>query len=142
MINVLNQILNKEFEGFDDMYCTWSNYNCGMGICCDPYAVGFTLPKYDFDDHMFKLVDGENYDNNGNYPDELSEELPEPCYESPDLKEPRLNVIVFYQEFAEEIEKYLGLPHNWENELLHLLNKKFGLHAKKIICQKNNSYLI
>jgi len=133
MINILHQILNKEFEGFDDIYYNWADYNCGMGVCCDPYAIGFVLPKSHYDDYLFKFVDGESYDGDGDYPDELSDDLPEPCLESPDIKDPRFDTILFYQDFAEEIGNYLGSPDNWEKELLYLLNKQFNMNASYIL---------
>ena len=130
---VLNNLLNMLFDGFDDIYYDWAQYNCGMGVCCDPYAVGFVLPKNNYDDYLFKLVDGNNYSTNGNYPKYLKDELPEVCYEMPDVKNPNFNFIIFYEEFAEEIEDYLGPKSNWKMELLKLINKKFGCEATNII---------
>jgi hypothetical protein len=51
----------------------------------------------------------------------------------PDVKNPNFNFIIFYEEFAEEIEDYLGPEGNWKMELLELINKKFGCEATKII---------
>jgi hypothetical protein len=131
---VLNNLLNMLFDGFDDIYYDWAQYNCGMGICCDPYAVGFVLPKNNYDDYLFKLVDGNNYDDNGDYPKELSDDgLPEVCYEMPDVKNSNFNFIIFYEVFAEEIENYLGRKGNWKIELLELINEKFGCKATNII---------
>jgi hypothetical protein len=79
------------------------------------------------------LVEGEYYDTNGNYPKELSNDLPEPCYESADVRDLRFNTIVFYEVFAEEIEDYLGPKIKWKMELLELINKKFGCEATNII---------
>jgi len=131
---ILNNMLNMLFDGFDDIYYDWAQYNCGMGVCCDPYAVGFVLPKNNHDDYLFKLVDGNNYDDNGDYPKELSDDgLPEVCYESPDVKNPNFNFILFYEQFAEEIEDFLGPKSNWKMELLELINEKFGCKATNII---------
>ena len=47
-----------EFKGFDDIYYDWADFNCGMGVCCDMYAIGFVLPGREYDDYLFKLVDG------------------------------------------------------------------------------------
>ena len=131
--SVLNNLLNMLFDGFDDIYYDWAQYNCGMGVCCDPYAIGFVLPKNGYDDYFFKLVDPDNYDDDGDYPKYLRDELPEVCYETPDIKNPKFNFIVFYEEFTEEIEDYLGRKGNWEMELLELINKKFGCKATNII---------
>jgi hypothetical protein len=130
---ILNNMLNMLFDGFDDIYYDWAQYNCGMGICCDPYAVGFVLPTNNHDDYLFKLVDGNNYDDDGDYPKELRDELPEVCYEMPDVKNPNFNFIIFYEEFAEEIEDYLGHKKNWKFKLLEIINEKFGCKATNIM---------
>ena len=130
---VLHNLLNMLFEGFDDIYYDWAQYNCGMGVCCDPYAIGFVLPKNDYDDYLFLLVDDDNYDNNGDYPKELRDELPEVCYEMPDVKNPNFNTIIFYEVFAEDIENYLGDEENWKFDLMDIINEKFGCDAQRII---------
>jgi hypothetical protein len=79
------------------------------------------------------LVDGEYFDANGNYPEELRDDLPEPCHESPDVRDLRFDTIVFYEIFAEEIEQYLGSKKVWGQDLLHLLNGMFRMDAKEII---------
>jgi hypothetical protein len=121
------------FDGFDDIYYDWAEYNCGMGVCCDPFAIGFVLPQNDYNDYLFKLVDSDNYDDDGDYPEHLGDELPEVCYERPDLKNPNFNFIVCYEVFVEEIKDYLGDEDNWKMELLDLINKKFGCKATDII---------
>jgi hypothetical protein len=131
--SILHNLINMLFEGFDDIYYDWANYMCGMGECCDPYAIGFTLPKNHYDDYIFKLVDSVNYDDDGDYPKKLRDELPEVCYESPDLKNPDFDTIVFYGLYAEEIEDYMGPESNWRSDLLKIINKKFGCEAKQII---------
>jgi len=133
MKHVINKLLNLLFEGFDDIYYDWANYNCGMGECCDPYAIGFTLPKSQYDDYLFKLVDGENYDPYGDYPKELSDELPEVCHEFPDIKNHDFKLIVFNVDYIDEIERVLGKKEKWEFILLELINEKFHCGATKII---------
>ena len=130
---VIHNLLNMLFDGFDDIYYDWAEYNCGMGVCCDPYAIGFVLPQNDYNDYLFKLVDPDNYDDDGDYPKHLRDELPEVCYERPDLKNPNFNFIVCYEVFVEEIKDYLGDEDNWKMELLDLINKKFGCKATDII---------
>ena len=73
------------------------------------------------------------YDDDSNYPKEFQDELPEPCYQQPDLKDPRFDTIVFYGLYAEEIENYFGSEDNWALDLLMLINNKFGCDAKSII---------
>ena len=46
----LHKLLNVLFDGFDNADYDWANYMCGMGECCDPYAIGFTLPESDYDE--------------------------------------------------------------------------------------------
>jgi len=129
----LSKLLNMLFDGFDDMYYDWAEFNCGMGVCCDPYAIGFVLPKNEYNDYLFKLVDGDKYDALGEYPKEITNELPEPCYEFPDIKDPRFDTIVFYEVFAEEIENYMGEQNIWKESLLNLINDKFGCSAWDLI---------
>jgi len=135
MESILHKLLNMEFEGFDDVYYSWANYNCGMGECCDPYAIGFVLPKNNYDDYLFKLVDGVNYspDPERDYPIEFKEDLPEPCYESPDVRDPNFDTYIWYSELMENIESYLGNTDNWEKSLLNLLNKTYYTQATNII---------
>jgi hypothetical protein len=131
--SILLKLLKSEYKGYDDIYYSWANYNCGMGECCDPYAVGFVLPEDNYDNYFFKLVDGENYDPNGRYPDELSDELPEVCYEEPNITNPDFNVVIFYEERMEFITDFLGSSRIWENQLLDLVNKQFGFNADRIL---------
>lgn len=130
---LLNNLINMLFDGFDDIYYDWAEYNCGMGVCCDPYAVGFVLPKNEYDDYLFKLVDSKNYNDYGDYPKELRDDLPEVCYESPDVRNPNFNTIIFYRIFSEDIENYLGSESNWALVLLKLINEKFGCNATNIM---------
>ncbi len=130
---VLHNLLNMLFDGFDDIYYDWAEFNCGMGVCCDPYAIGFTLPKNEYNDYLFKLVDGDNYLVDGDYPEEITNELPKPCYEFPGIKDPKFDTIIFYEVFAEEIENYMGEQNIWKESLLNLINDKFGCSAWDLI---------
>jgi hypothetical protein len=129
---LIRKLINSLFNGFDDMYYDWAEYNCGMGVCCDPYAIGFVLPEKQHDDYIFKLVDDDKYDNYGHYPKELRDELPEVCYEQPDIKNPNFNTIIFYGYYAEDIENYIGSESNWGLVLLDLINEKFHCNAENI----------
>jgi hypothetical protein len=112
----------------------WAEYNCGMGICCDPYAIGFVLPESDnHDDYLFKLV-RKGYRGDGDYPKELSDELPEPCYERPDITyamDSNFDMIVISEEMMETLNNYFNKTKLWESELVSILNKKFGFNATK-----------
>lgn len=131
---LIYNVLNMLFEGFDDIYFYWASYNCGMGECCDPHAIGFTLPNSHADDYLFLLVDDNRWEPNGNdYPEELKDELPEVCYEQPDIKNPRFNKIILFGEYSEQIEDYLGSEDNWKAGLLELINEMFGCNAERLI---------
>ena len=130
---VLRNLLNMLFDGFEDIYYDWANYNCGMGECCDPYAIGFVLPEDEYDEYLFKLVDGDNYDDDGDYPKELRDELPEVCHDVPDVRNPNFNTIVMSYDFVEEIENYLGPENNWNLGLLELINEMFGCNAESLV---------
>jgi hypothetical protein len=130
---ILQKSLSIVFKGFEDIRWSWADFNCGWGVCCDIYAVGFTLPDSEHDDYIFKLVDGKYYDDDGDYPEELKGELPEECYNQPDLYDPRFDTIVFYEEYAEELETYFGPLYKVRTQLLVILNEMFGMDAKEII---------
>ena len=131
MSSLMEKFLNEKFEGFSDMYYTWANFNCGMGECCDMYAIGFVLPKRNYDDYLFKLVDIVNYDSFGDYED-YPEDLPEPCHEEPDINDPRFDAILIGEEMYEEMENYFSFFDDWENELLRVLNRMFHINVENI----------
>jgi len=131
--SILLKLLRSEFKGYDDIYYNWADFNCGWGVCCDIYAIGFVLPEDEYDNYFFKLVDGENYDPNGNYGEELTGELPEICEHQPDITNPEFNTVIFYEERMEFISDFLGPSHIWENQLLDLVNKQFGFNANRIL---------
>jgi len=131
--SIILKLIKSEFKGFDDIHYTWADFNCGWGTCCDIYAVGFVLPEDDYDNYLFKLVDGENYDANGNYPEELKGELPEICEEQPDITNPDFNVVIAYEERMEFISDFLGSSDIWGPQLLDILNKQFGFNATRIL---------
>jgi len=132
MSSLMEKFLNEKFEGFSDMYYTWANFNCGMGECCDMYAVGFVLPKRNYDDYLFKLVDIVNYDSFGEYEDYPEDDLPEPCHEEPDINDPRFDAILIGEEMYDEMENYFSFFDDWENELLRVLNRMFHINVENI----------
>ncbi len=130
--NVLSKYLNLSFDGFDNLDYNWADFDCGWGVCCDIYAIGFVLPGREHDDYLFKLVDGENYDSGGDYPEELKGELPEPCYDLPNPQESRFNTIVIGAELFDRIEDMFGNMMIWEESFLKMINQMYGINATKI----------
>ena len=133
MISTIERVLDLEYPNLTDSWMDWAEYNCGMGICCDPYAIGFVLPEDEYDEYLFKLVDGDNYDDDGDYPKELRDELPEVCHDIPDVRNPNFNTIVMSYDFVEEIENYLGPEENWQYCLLSVINEMFGCNAESLV---------
>lgn len=131
--NVILELLNFLFDGFDDVYYDWANYYCGMGECCDPQAIGFVLPNHESDDYIFKLIDSNHYDNGGNYPKEFEVNLPEVCYENPDIKDPRFDMFLFHEFYFVELKKYVNNTVEVHKSILSLLNRMFGLQITKLI---------
>jgi hypothetical protein len=132
-LNILHKYLKSVYPEFDEMDYTWADFNCGWGVCCDIYAIGFTLPGSNPDDYLFKFVDGENYDDDGDYPDELKGELPEICYEQPDLYDPRFDTLLINEEVVEELDNFFGNINNWEESFLILFNKIYGTNATDVV---------
>jgi hypothetical protein len=133
MISTVERVLDIEYPNLSDSSIDWAEFNCGMGICCDPYAIGFVLPdeEYQYNDYLFKLVDGKNYNIMGDYPIEIYEELPEPCYNRPDITNPEFDVIIIHHEMMETLNNYFNKTKIWESELVTVLNRKFGFNATK-----------
>lgn len=132
LTNVILKYLNQSFDGFENIDYNWADFNCGWGICCDIYAIGFTLPDSDPDDYLFKLVDGENYDSGGDYPEELMGELPEPCHNPPNLSESRFDTVVMGEELFDRLVNMFGDIRVWSNSFLNIINKKYGTTATKV----------
>jgi len=133
LLNILHKYLKSVYPEFDVMDYTWADFNCGWGVCCDIYAVGFYLPGYSVEESIIKLVDGENYDDDGDYPDELKGELPEPCYDYPDITEPRFDTLLINEEVVEELDNFFGNVNNWKDSFLILFNKIYGTNATNVV---------
>ena len=132
LTNVILTFLNLSFNGFEDIDYDWADFDCGWGVCCDIYAIGFTLPGSDPYDYLFKLVDGENYDSGGDYPEELMGELPEPCHDTPNISESRFDTIVMSDELFERLVDMFGDINVWSNSFLNIVNQKYGTTATKV----------
>jgi len=130
---ILHTYLNTSFNGFDDCTYDWANFNCGMGVCCDPYAIGFVLPESEYDDYLFKLADSENYDDDGDYAEELKGELPEPCHNSPDISNPAFDTIIIDEEMYERLNDLFNNINVWREPLLSIINKVFHTNANSLI---------
>ena len=133
LTKVIHKYINMSFEGFDDCYYDWADFNCGMGICCDPYAVRFVLPDKDWWGYLFKLVNGKYYDDNGDYPAELKGDLPEPCYSSPDINNEEFDTIILSEEMYERLENLFGDINIWSKPLLTVINGVFNTNAHTLL---------
>ena len=133
LTKVIHTYLTMSLEGFDNCNYDWANFNCGMGVCCDQYAIGFVLPESEYDDYLFKLVDGEYYDNDGDYPEELKGDLPEPCHNSPDVNENRFDTIIISEELYERLHDLFGDIDIWRQPLLSVINKVFNTNAHTLL---------
>ena len=133
LTEVLHKYLSTTIKGFDKCDYDWVEFGCGMGVCCDPYAIGFVLPDKNYDDYLFKLVDGEFYDDRGNYPEELSGDLPEVCQSPPNIEYGEYETVIIYEELYETIKKVFGDINIWRNSLLHLLNEVYGFNARTLM---------
>ena len=138
LTEVLHKYLSKTIKGFDKCEYDWAEFGCGMGVCCDPYAIGFILPKHvgnylESDNYLFKLVDGEFYDDDGDYPEELRGELPEVCQNPPNIQYGEFDTIIIREELYETIRKVFNNIDIWRNSLLHLLNNIYGFNARTLM---------
>jgi hypothetical protein len=132
LTKVLHTYLTMSFEGFDDCYHDWAEYNCGMGVCCDPYAIGFNLPDSEYNEYLFKLVDGNNYDDDGDYPSELSDDLPEVCEDRPDVNDSKFESILISEEMYERINDLFNDINIWRKPLLSIINNTFNTNARSL----------
>ena len=135
--NRIEQIIQKSlsivFSGFEDIQWSWADFNCGWGVCCDIYAVGFILPKDDYDDYLFKLVDGNNYDDDGDYPEELKGSLPEICWDEPNIQDERFDTILISEDMYDGLTDMFGDINHWRDSLLSLINKTFNTNARHLM---------
>jgi hypothetical protein len=132
LTKVLHKYLNISYEGFDDCIYDWSEFNCGMGVCCDPYAIGFVLPDSEYNEYLFKLVDGNNYDDDGDYPSDVSDDLPEVCEDRPDINDSEFDVIIIDEDMYERISDLFNDINVWREPLLSIINKTFNTNARSL----------
>jgi hypothetical protein len=132
LTKVLHKYLNISYEGFDDCIYDWSEFNCGMGVCCDPYAIGFVLPDSEYNEYLFKLVDGNNYDDDGDYPSDVSDDLPKVCEDRPDINDSEFDVIIIDEDMYERISDLFNDINVWREPLLSIINKTFNTNARSL----------
>lgn len=126
---VLHKYLNTTINGFDKCDYDWATYNCGMGTCCDQYAIGFVLPLEYYNEYLFKYVDGKSYDDDGDYPERNIRDVPEACKSLPNINDRRFNTIIIGEKLYSTIRKFFGHIETWRNSLLILLNRVYNLNA-------------
>ena len=133
LTKVIYTYLTMSFEGFDNCSYDWAEFNCGMGVCCDPYAIGFVLPESEYDDYLFKLVNGKLYDDDGDYSLDLKVDLPEPCHYSPDINNPEFDTIVIDEDMYERLHDLFGHIDIWRQPLESVINKVFNTNAHTLL---------
>ena len=131
--SAIHKYLYMTIKGFDNCNYDWAEFGCGMGFCCDPYAIGFALRQKSYDDYLFKLVDSEFYDDYGDYPEELKGDLPEVCQNPPNIQYGEFDTIIIYEELYETIRKVFGPIDIWRDSLLKVLNDVYGFNARTLI---------
>ena len=131
LTKVIHKYINVSFEGFDNCHYDWAEFSCGLGVCCDPYAVGFVLPGSEYNDYLFKLVNSEYYDDDGVYSSEL--DLFELCYNSPDINNKEFDTILLSDEMYKRL-KIVGFGDMvWKDSLLTIINEVFNTNAQSIL---------
>lgn len=133
LTEVIYEYLDWSFQGFNKCYYDWAEFNCGMGVCCDPYAVGFVLPQKEYNDYLFKLVNSEYYDDDGDYHEELKGDLPEPCYNPPNINNQEFDTIIISEDMYESIERLFEDIHIWNKPLLTIINNVFNTNAHTLL---------
>jgi hypothetical protein len=133
LIKVIHNYLNMSFEGFNDCFYDWAGFNCGMGVCCDPYAVGFVLPNNEYDDYLFKLVNSKYYDDDGDYPKSIEDNLPEPCYSNPNINSREFDTIMLSDEMYVRLKNLFGDADIWSKPLLTIINGVFNTNAHTLL---------
>ena len=131
LTKVIHKYINVSFEGFDNCHYDWAEFSCGLGVCCDPYAVGFVLPGSEYNDYLFKLVNSEYYDDDGDYSSEL--DLFELCYNSPDINNKEFDTILLSDEMYKRL-KIVGFGDMvWKDSLLTIINEVFNTNAQSVL---------
>jgi len=133
LTKAIHTYLTMSFEGFDNCSYDWANFNCGMGVCCDPYAIGFVLPESEYDDYLFKLVDSEHYDDDHDYPEDIKGDLPEPCHNPPNINDGKFDTIIISEDMYERLNDLFNDINIWREPLLSIINKVFHINSHTLL---------
>jgi hypothetical protein len=79
------------------------------------------------------LVNSKYYDDDGDYPSELKGDLPEPCYNPPNINDPQFDTIILSEDMYEPLERLFGDMDIWSGHLLTIINKTFNINARNIL---------
>ena len=147
--NKLTKVITKYLKtslGLDlnsgKIYISWTDYNCGMGVCCDPYSAGiFSQKKYD--EPLMKIVISEFYDDDGDYPKSMMEELPVECEELPDITNTKFDTFILGEEVIESLQEILGSDlRQYGEEICITLNEILGTNATEVYLGGEDDYFM
>jgi hypothetical protein len=129
LTKVIHKYLNMTFEGFDNCEYEWAQIFGNLGICGDPYAVGFFLP--DSSDYLFKLVNSKYYDDDGDYPRKI--DLIKACKNDPNISNKEFDTIVVTKELFNKLDSFFGDINIWRKPLLSIINNVYNTHATNLL---------
>jgi hypothetical protein len=79
------------------------------------------------------LVNSKYYDDDGDYPSELKGDLPEPCYNPPNINDKEFDTIILSDEMYERLESLFGSVDIWSVPLLTIINGVFNTNARNVL---------
>ena len=79
------------------------------------------------------MVNRDYYDDDGDYPEELMGELPEPCHNRPDVSDEDFDLIILSDELYERLEGLFGDINIWSKPLLNIINGVYNTNARTIL---------
>jgi hypothetical protein len=94
--------------------------------------VGFWGFGDEYNEYLFKLVNGNYYDDDGDYPAELSDDLPEVCEDRPDISDSEFETILISEEMYERLNDLFNDINIWRKPLLSIINKTFHTNARSL----------
>jgi hypothetical protein len=78
------------------------------------------------------LVNRQYYDDDGDYPQKLKDDLPEPCQNSPDVSDDEFDLIILSEEMYERLGSLFGDINVWSKPLLNIINGVFNTNARTL----------